>query len=483
MRRISGLGELRPGLEIGLGVQPDADPVGGPAAAALALVGRGLRDRLDRQPLHLGPVAVPGDARGAGVDDVADAGDGQRGLGHVGGQHDAAGVAARGPGEDPVLLGGGQPGVQRQHLEPVTPGQQVGGVADLALAGQEDQDVAGTRGGQLVDRVADGLALVGVLAALAALERPVAHLDRVGPAGHLDDRRAAEGRGEALRVDGGRGDDDLEVGTLGQELAEVAEDEIDVQAALVRLVDDQRVIAAERAVAGQLGQHDAIGHQLDQRVIGGHVGEPHLVADRLAERAAQFLGDPLRHGAGRQPARLGVADLPGDAPAQLEADLRDLGRLARAGLPRDDHDLVVLDRAGDLVLVLADRQLGRIGDGRHGRPARGAGRGVPLGTGAGPAVTRAPGPGAPGSRLGRGGLRLRRGELSRRRHHGSRLHCGGRIRPIGPYHITVFCPGAFRPRPAPCGDPGFTWPAGGETGASARWGGEGRGGRGGWMAG
>ena len=42
-------------------------------AAALALVGRGLRDRLDRQPLHLQPRAVAADPRGAGVDDVADA--------------------------------------------------------------------------------------------------------------------------------------------------------------------------------------------------------------------------------------------------------------------------------------------------------------------------------------------------------------------------------------------------------------------------
>src|SRR5208282_3216142 len=120
------------------------------------------------------------------------------------------------------------------------------------------------------------------------------------------------GRGEALRVDGGRGDDHLEVGAFGQELPEVAEDEVDVQAALVRLVDDQRVVAAQPAVAGELGQHDAVGHQLDQRVVGGHVGEPHLVPDGLAERAAQLLGDPLGYRPGRQPARLGVADLPGD---------------------------------------------------------------------------------------------------------------------------------------------------------------------------
>ncbi len=135
------VGELRPGEEVVLLVQADADAVGGAARAALALVGAGLGDGLDGQALHLGAVAVAGDAGVAGVDDVFDAGNGQRGLGHVGGQHDAA---AGVPLEDAVLLGGAQPGVERQDLgvAELGLGQRVGGVADLPLAAEEDQDVA-----------------------------------------------------------------------------------------------------------------------------------------------------------------------------------------------------------------------------------------------------------------------------------------------------------------------------------------------------
>ena len=92
-----GLGELGPRVVVLLGVEPDADAVGEAAAAAGALVGAGLRDRLDRQPLHLGALGVARDARGAGVDDVPDAGDGQRRLGDVGGQHDPS---SGGPAED-----------------------------------------------------------------------------------------------------------------------------------------------------------------------------------------------------------------------------------------------------------------------------------------------------------------------------------------------------------------------------------------------
>src|SRR5207249_810823 len=67
------VGELRPRAEVLLAVQPDAYAVGRPPAPALALLRRGLGDRLDGQPLHLGPVAVAGYPCGARVDHVPDA--------------------------------------------------------------------------------------------------------------------------------------------------------------------------------------------------------------------------------------------------------------------------------------------------------------------------------------------------------------------------------------------------------------------------
>ena len=76
------------------------------------------------------------------------------------------------------------------------------------------------------------------------------------------------------------------------------------------------------------------------------------------------LGDPVGDGPGRDPARLGVPDLAADAAAELQADLGQLGRLARTGLARDDHDLVLVDRCRELGLPLAHRQFGRIGDDR-----------------------------------------------------------------------------------------------------------------------
>ena len=92
--------------------------------------------------------------------------------------------------EDPVLLGRGQPGVQRQHVQVVLAGQRVGGVPDLPLAAEEDEDVARARRRlQLGHRVQDALHLVPGLAlrVVRVGQRPVAHLDRVGAPGHLED--------------------------------------------------------------------------------------------------------------------------------------------------------------------------------------------------------------------------------------------------------------------------------------------------------
>src|SRR5690606_39461379 len=60
-----GFGELGAALEVVFVVEPDADARRDAAAATGPLVRGGLGDRLDRQPLHLGAVAVAGDAGGA----------------------------------------------------------------------------------------------------------------------------------------------------------------------------------------------------------------------------------------------------------------------------------------------------------------------------------------------------------------------------------------------------------------------------------
>ena len=171
---------------------------------------------------------------------------------------------------------------------------------------------------------------------------------------------------ETVRIDRRRRNDDLQVRARGQKARDVAQDEVDVEAALVGLVDDERVVAAQHRIRLDLRQQDAVRHELDQGRGADLVRETHLVAHHLAGVAAhglaQLVGDTIRDRARREPARLGVPDHAGDAAAQLHADLRQLRRLTRARLARHNDHLVVADGARDLVAPGAHRQVREFDD-------------------------------------------------------------------------------------------------------------------------
>ena len=172
-------------------------------------------------------------------------------------------------------------------------------------------------------------------------QRAIAHLDRIRAAGDLDHRRrlvaSAEVPREALGIERCRRHDDLEIGPLAHQPLEIAEQEIDVEAALVRLVDDDRVVRGELPVALRFGEQYAVGHQLDERVRARAIGEAHLVTHGFAQRRPQLLRDARRDAARGDASRLRVADQAAQSPPDLEADLRQLRGLAGAGLATDDH--------------------------------------------------------------------------------------------------------------------------------------------------
>ncbi len=132
-------------------------------------------------------------------------------------------------GEHPVLLAGRQPGIERHDLNVAPTGEGVSGVADLAFTAQEDQDVTGAFGAQFVDGVEYRLNLVARLRVGLGLrlglrgEWPVPHFHGVGAARYLDHWSVTEVLAEALRVDGRRGDDDLEIRSARQQPVQVSQ--------------------------------------------------------------------------------------------------------------------------------------------------------------------------------------------------------------------------------------------------------------------
>ena len=350
------IGKGRTAEEVIFRIETDTDAVGDTAAASFTLIGRGLGNRLDRQTLHLGAIAVAADARGAGIDHIFNAGHGQGGFRHVGRQHDASSAVRL---KNPVLLGVGQARVERQNfgMRQVALRQRVGGVANFALAAHKDKNIAAPFVTQLVDRVENRLQLIALAVVRLFHHRPVAYFHREGAARNLNYRRIMEVARKALRIDGRRGNDDFQIGTARQQLAQVAEQEIDIQAALVRLIDNDGVILQQQTILLNFRQQDAVSHQLHLRGVADLIVKAHFIADAAAERGFQLLGDAVGDGARRQTTRLRMADQPFNAASQRQTDFWQLSGFARAGFPGDNHYLMIADRLGDLLLLLTDRQV------------------------------------------------------------------------------------------------------------------------------
>jgi len=180
-----GRGEARPGEVVVLGIEADTDAGFDPAAPALPLIGAGLGNRRDRQALGPRARVVLGHASQAGIDHIPDAGNGDRGFRHVGGDHD---LFLRGELKDALLIGRGQPSEEGQDdgLPVAFFFKALHGLPNIAFRRHEDEDIAAApevmtrldevhRGHRLVD-------VAGVILILGRLGRLVPHLDREGAA-------------------------------------------------------------------------------------------------------------------------------------------------------------------------------------------------------------------------------------------------------------------------------------------------------------
>ena len=364
------LGEPRPLQKILLRVEPDAHAVGDAAAAALALVGARLRHRLDRQTPRARRRRVAAQPRQPRVDDEPDARNRQRCLRDVRREDDFPPLRR---GENALLLDVGEPAEHRDDLAVPEPAalEQIAEFADVALAREKHEHVAA---GALahdaldgLDRAVDVVQRLGLRLAFVALggvgtelvERRVDHLHRIRAALDLDDRRVVERLAEGFRVDRRRGDHDLQLGALVAQGAQMPEEEIDVERAFVRLVDDDRVVAAQERIALHLGEQHAVGEKLDDRIAGGLVVEPDLTADLAAPLHAEFLGHAARDRERGHAAGLRARDAPQRTAPGGEAHFRNLRGFARPGFTRENDHLVRLDRGRDLLHARRDRQFGR----------------------------------------------------------------------------------------------------------------------------
>jgi hypothetical protein len=211
-------------------------------------------------------------------------------------------------GEHLGLVARSKPRIERQHDSVPWPGrfQQLLGFVNLTFAWQKHQDVAARIERRDVgDRRGRSLGQFELFG-----RRLVQHLHPERSSLHRNHRRAREELRKAFGFQRCRAHDQLQVSALRQNALEPAQQEIDVQAALVSFVDDQRVVAVEQRIVLDLRKQDAVGHELDPRLGARAILEADLIADLTPELTPELLCNTRRHAGGRDAPRLRHANLP-----------------------------------------------------------------------------------------------------------------------------------------------------------------------------
>ncbi|CCK02598.1 putative periplasmic protein kinase ArgK and related GTPases of G3E family [Cronobacter sakazakii 701] len=186
--------------------------------------------------------------------------------------------------------------------------QPVSGVADFTLAAHKDQDIARPFAAQLLHGVENRLQLIALGVVCFFDDWAIAHLNRIRTARNFDNRRVIKVARETLRIDGRRRNNNFQIRALWQQFAQVTQQKIDVQAALVRLIDDDGVVLHQQAILLDFRQQDTVGHQLNHGIVADVIAKAHFITDAAARLGLQLFGDAVCHGTRRETTRLGVAD-------------------------------------------------------------------------------------------------------------------------------------------------------------------------------
>ena len=325
------LGNLRPTLRfepLRLGPQAIREACGDAAGAAGALVGRGLRDRDRFQPREAAVGVVARLACQAGIDHHAHAGQGDRGFGDIGREHDAA-LFQRVRREHRRLLFERKFAVQRQqhsvpHRRYIAQGALR--LSDLALAREEHEDVAFVLRECRFDRAAELR-----YRRLGAARREMREGDRM-TAPLRTQPRCVEERREPFAIQGRRHQHDAQVRThLRLHVQRQRKPEVGGQVAFVEFVEQQCADLFQRRVVLDHPGEDAFGDHLDARARRDLVLEADAIADRLADSLAELPRHEASSRTRGDATWFEQQDLAAIQPLRIEQCERNLGGLAGAG--------------------------------------------------------------------------------------------------------------------------------------------------------
>ena len=244
--------------------------------------------------------------------------------------------------------------VQLQHLHAV-PGRYrfcfPGRTRNLAGPRQEAQRVAARGGQHLIQCLGHRLA------------RSVADRQRMQGTRHINHRAVAQEVRHRRRLQCRRHYQDAKVRSCEPRLASQRQTQVGVDAALVKLIDDQRGDAAQQGIILQVGRENAFSDHQQPGVSTGLLLEADVPSHLLSQRPATLVGDATRHGPSGDPARLQQQHA---SPVHQRG--RHPRRLAGSRSRRQHRGPMAIERVADGVDERIDRKRNRRHVPYDGRP-------------------------------------------------------------------------------------------------------------------
>ena len=342
-------------LKIRLRIQPDADTLRDAPAASRPLAGTRLRNRLHLQALNLAPRQIARNASQPAVNHINNTRNRQRRLRHIRRQHKAPPSLLR--IENALLFPEPQTREERQHIRPrqLQRRKRIGAIPNLALPRQKHQHIP-----PLIILRKPRHRTHHMLRQLLILRqrRHVVVIDTESAPLHIDNRSPVEKLRKRRRIHRRRRNNELDIAAPLQQQLHVAEQKINIQTALVRFVNNNRVIAAQIPIRLRLRQQNTVRHHLETRLRPRPVIETHLIAHVITDLAAHLIRNAASHRHRRQSARLRAAQHPRALPRHLQRNLGQLCRLAAARLTHNNHHAVAAQSLRNLLAATRNRQIG-----------------------------------------------------------------------------------------------------------------------------
>ena len=192
------------------------------------------------------------------------------------------------------------------------------------------------------------------------LRLAISHFYRIAAPADLHHRCTGKMFGETLCIKRSRGNDQFEVAPARQDLHEIAEQEVDIERALMRLIEDDSVVFFQQGIALDFGEQYSVRHQLDAGVGRHTIIKTNLVTNHSAQLGLQLKSDAACHRARRHSPWLGVGNRALHPATYAQANLRQLRSLARTRLAAHDDHLMLCNRFGQFFTTQHHRQIGGI---------------------------------------------------------------------------------------------------------------------------